>query len=156
MSTEQSTRQRDTEEVLRFTENGEHRNTVRRHYIKWRLQQDPPRPVRCDIPCCKYYSEPLVWNDIPFSPILDHINGVNSDNRAKNLRFLCPNCDSQQETRGGRNKGRVIKSSGGFAKVADDGKKHYTLPAEVGKLKLSGGAAGLVHRDADGNIVSSG
>lgn len=145
---------RDSSEVLRYTENGEHRNTVWRHYLKWRLLQDPPLPIRCDIETCQFNSIPLIWNDVPLKPILDHVNGVNSDNRPKNLRFLCPNCDSQQLTRGGRNKGRVIKSSGGFAKVADDGKKHYTLPAETGNLEIRGNAVGLVRRDADGNIVS--
>ncbi len=29
---------------------------------------------------------------------VDHINGVNNDNRICNLRFLCPNCHSQTET----------------------------------------------------------
>jgi Zn finger protein HypA/HybF involved in hydrogenase expression len=35
---------------------------------------------------------------------LDHINGVNNDNRIENLRFLCPNCHSQTPTH--RNKKR--------------------------------------------------
>lgn len=34
---------------------------------------------------------------------LDHINGVNNDHRLENLRWLCPNCDSQQDTFSGRN-----------------------------------------------------
>jgi hypothetical protein len=33
---------------------------------------------------------------------LDHINGVNNDNRIENLRFLCPNCHSQTPTWRGR------------------------------------------------------
>ena len=35
---------------------------------------------------------------------LDHINGVNNDNRLENLRMLCPNCHSQTDTYGGLNK----------------------------------------------------
>jgi 5-methylcytosine-specific restriction endonuclease McrA len=38
--------------------------------------------------------------------VLDHINGDRSDNRITNLRLLCPNCNSQQNTFAGRNKGR--------------------------------------------------
>lgn len=29
---------------------------------------------------------------------LDHVNGVNNDNRLENLRLLCPNCHSQTDT----------------------------------------------------------
>jgi len=35
---------------------------------------------------------------------LDHINGTNNDNRINNLRLLCPNCHTQTDTFGGKNK----------------------------------------------------
>jgi transposase-like protein len=38
------------------------------------------------------------WNGKEIKMVLDHINGVNDDNRLKNLRMLCPNCNSQQKT----------------------------------------------------------
>jgi Zn finger protein HypA/HybF involved in hydrogenase expression len=44
------------------------------------------------------------WNGKILSLHLDHINGINSDNRLENLRFLCPNCHSQTETYTGKNK----------------------------------------------------
>lgn len=38
------------------------------------------------------------WNGKEIKMVLDHINGVNNDNRIENLRMLCPNCNSQQST----------------------------------------------------------
>lgn len=38
------------------------------------------------------------WHKKKLSLVLDHINGVNNDHRLDNLRFLCPNCNSQQDT----------------------------------------------------------
>lgn len=43
------------------------------------------------------------WQDKPLSLHIDHINGINNDNRLDNLRFLCPNCHSQTVTYCGRN-----------------------------------------------------
>jgi 5-methylcytosine-specific restriction endonuclease McrA len=43
-----------------------------------------------------------IYNDKPISLQLDHINGINDDNRLNNLRFLCPNCHSQTETFSGK------------------------------------------------------
>lgn len=38
------------------------------------------------------------WNDNILVLQLDHINGINNDNRLENLRILCPNCHSQTDT----------------------------------------------------------
>jgi 5-methylcytosine-specific restriction endonuclease McrA len=46
------------------------------------------------------------WQEKPITLELDHINGVNNDNRLPNLRLLCPNCHSQTPTFRGRNKSR--------------------------------------------------
>lgn len=42
------------------------------------------------------------WNGNKLSLQLEHINGVNNDNRIENLTFLCPNCHSQTETFSGK------------------------------------------------------
>lgn len=44
-----------------------------------------------------------IWNNKPLTLQLDHINGISSDNRLENLRFLCPNCHTQTETYGSKN-----------------------------------------------------
>lgn len=48
-----------------------------------------------------------VWNKLPISLQIDHINGKNRDNRIENLRILCPNCHSQTSTFGSRNLKKV-------------------------------------------------
>lgn len=53
---------------------------------------------------CAKCGTPPMWNGRPLTLRLDHINGVRDDHRIDNLRFLCPNCDSQSETFCGRNK----------------------------------------------------
>ena len=129
------------DEVLRYTRMKVPQTTVARHYRAWRKAEGIPD--RCDEPSCMFYKEGLIWNGKPLKPILDHMNGNNSDNRTSNLRFLCGNCDSQLATRGGANKGKVLKDVGGFALVKD-GKRHFVLPIEPIKYAVEGPPARLV------------
>jgi len=46
------------------------------------------------------------WLGEPLSIQIDHRNGIRNDHRLENLRMLCPNCHSQTETYGARNKNR--------------------------------------------------
>jgi hypothetical protein len=61
--------------------------------------------------------------------VLDHINGVPNDNRLENLRFLCPNCNSQTDTFAGRN-----------VKFSSNSKVKHTIPRkrkfEISKEEL--------------------
>ena len=120
--------------VLLYTAHRGSQGTVRRHYSLLRQKQGVPE--RCDNEVCCFFTQHPVWNGKPLKPILDHRNGVNSDNRPKNLRYLCPNCESQLDTRGGANKKRVEKAAGGFARIRRDGKRDYTLPAEPGHYSI--------------------
>ena len=49
------------------------------------------------------------WNGSKISLILDHINGVNNDNRLDNLRFVCPNCNATLDTHCKGSKGLISK-----------------------------------------------
>ena len=117
-------------------------STVRRHYLKWRAEQG--KPLRCDNPDCVFHREPLIWNGSPLPLVLDHENGNNSDNRSENLRLLCPHCDSQLETRGGANKGRIQKSESMFAIVGPDDTKQHIAPIDNGQLGFQGYAPTVV------------
>ena len=47
------------------------------------------------------------WQAKPLALELHHVNGDGRDNRLENLLLLCPNCHSQTDTWGGRNRGRA-------------------------------------------------
>jgi hypothetical protein len=49
------------------------------------------------------------WYGNKISLILDHINGINTDNRIENLRIVCPNCNATLPTHGGKNVKHVEK-----------------------------------------------
>lgn len=82
------------EDILK--ENCKHQRSVLRNYII----KNNLVPYKCAICGC------VAWQGKTLSLELDHINGLNNDNRLENLRFLCPNCHSQTSTYGSRNQQR--------------------------------------------------
>lgn len=74
-------------------------STYDRGYVKRRIIKAGIVPYSCAE--CGRKPE---WNGKELVLVLDHINGVNNDHRVENLRFLCPNCNSQTDTFAGRTK----------------------------------------------------
>jgi len=81
-----------TEQI--FVEN----STYARHNLKRRIIQEKLIEYKCQ--CCNNSGE---YNNKPLVLQLDHINGTNNDHRLSNLRFLCPNCHTQQDTYAAKN-----------------------------------------------------
>lgn len=63
-------------------------STLRNWYLKGEYTE-----YKCSI--CN--QEPF-WNGQELTLILDHINGINNDDRLENLRWVCPNCNIQLPT----------------------------------------------------------
>lgn len=103
--------------------------TLRRWYVKGEYT-----PYVCSI-CGQ---EPI-WQGKELTLILDHINGINNDDRLENLRWVCPNCNQQLETTGSKNPNRKI-----FAK------KYYCI--DCGK-EISKSSIRCISCDAKHKIV---
>jgi DNA-binding transcriptional ArsR family regulator len=73
-----------------------------RYHLKARLLVAGLKTERCEN--CGL----VEWRGEPISLQLHHVNGDGLDNRLENLLLLCPNCHSQTDTWGGRNKARRV------------------------------------------------
>jgi Zn finger protein HypA/HybF involved in hydrogenase expression len=87
-----ASRRLSTDQV--FVEN----STYARHNLKRRIIKEQLLPYKCG--CCGNTGE---HNNKALVLQLDHINGINNDHRLANLRFLCPNCHTQQDTYAAKN-----------------------------------------------------
>lgn len=64
-----------------------------RQHLKERLFEE-----NIKINVCEICGQGDNWMGKKISLILDHINGINNDNRLENLRIVCPNCNASLET----------------------------------------------------------
>ena len=76
-----------TEQLL--VKNCKHaRQWIKKRILKYNLLENK----------CSLCDQKPIWQEKVLIMVLDHINGINNDYRIENLRFLCPNCNSQQKT----------------------------------------------------------
>lgn len=68
-------------------------STLSSNHLKGRLYDEGLKERKCEL--CGQDEE---WNGKHMSLILDHINGINNDNRPENLRIVCPNCNATLDT----------------------------------------------------------
>lgn len=73
------------------------------------------------------------WQGEGLVLVLDHINGVSNDNRVENLRFLCPNCNSQTDTFTGKNTTKRVKT---VSSRSEEVKSRNPPPIKVPKPPL--------------------
>jgi 5-methylcytosine-specific restriction endonuclease McrA len=71
-----------------------------RNHVKLRILSAGLKEEACEV--CGLTE----WRGRPLSLELHHANGDGLDNRLDNLMLLCPNCHSQTDTWGGKNKAR--------------------------------------------------
>ena len=74
---------------------------VNRNHLRLRLLADGLKDARCEE--CGITE----WRGKPVPLQLHHVNGDGQDNRRENLQVLCPNCHSQTDSWGGRNRGKL-------------------------------------------------
>ena len=96
---------RSLEDVL--VVNSPHKTT---YSLKLRLIREGLFEEKC------YRCNRKEWEGVVIPLELEHINGVNNDNRVENLTLLCPNCHALTPTYRGKNK---KQSNAGLVEQAD-------------------------------------
>ena len=118
-------------------------STYSRQNLKRRLYEEGLKTQICEM--C---GQDENWNGMKISLILDHINGINDDNRIENLRIVCPNCNAGLDTHCAKNKKgikpkKLCKCGKNIRKESDmcvqclgKSRKEYKIPYEQLKLDI--------------------
>jgi Zn finger protein HypA/HybF involved in hydrogenase expression len=98
--------------------------------LRGRLIKEGVKEHRCE--SCKLTE----WLGQPIPLELDHINGINTDNRIENLKVLCPNCHAQTPNYRGRNKLSALseKKEVKFRKFGEPFKMGIPSQAQIEKV----------------------
>ena len=72
-------------------------STYHRNHLKRRLYDEGLKTRVCEL--C---GQGETWQGRSMALILDHINGIGTDNRLENLQIVCPNCAATLDTHCGR------------------------------------------------------
>ena len=70
---------------------------MNRGHLKLRLYTEGVKKRKCEM--C---GQGELWRGSRMALILDHVNGISTDNRLMNLRIVCPNCAATLDTHCGR------------------------------------------------------
>ena len=108
--------------------------------IKRRIIKDNLIPYKCQSCGC---DDQWLGKTMPL--ILDHIDGINNNNEFKNLRFVCSNCDSIQDTYKSSNNSLSVEQKKKRKEILDLSKK---LNKEK-KLKIKINHWGSLIKDND-------
>lgn len=98
-------------------------------YVKSLIIRKELLPYKCSV--CSM--NPL-WNGKELKLQMDHINGNKRDQRLENLRMICPNCHSQTETFGSKNKS---KGSPPEEKIISVIKSTYSITEAIRELGIN-------------------
>ena len=135
ISTEHFNRPTGNQIVSRTEENTLCENsTASQKTVRKIFYENSDTPYLCSI--CGLLPE---WNGKELTLILDHINGHNKDHRIENLRWVCPNCNSQLDTTGARNIKR-LREEGFYEQVENKKEKQCS---ECGAQISNGSKTGL-------------
>lgn len=106
----------------------ENSNYMSTHKLKGRLINEGIKNHICEI--CGLTE----WLHNPIPLELDHINGINTDNRIENIRLLCPNCHAQTPNYRGKNKLSAINDKRKL--VYDEHKDDIKVEPIIKKVKI--------------------